>query len=75
MDQIYHYILNFKTIKEYSIIFFARDCFIIKKIEKKYDRKNQNQLKKYDVIRIRNVIYNTKSNMNIISVHEYVQII
>ena len=38
-------------------------------------KKDQDQLKMYDVIRPRNIVYDMKNNMNMISVQEYVKIV
>ena len=43
--------------------------------KKKWQKKYQDQLKKYDVIRLKNIIYDTKNNMNTTLVHEYVKIV
>ena len=41
----------------------------------KWQEKNQDQLKIYDVIRPKDVVHDTKNNMNMTSVHEYVKIV
>ena len=41
----------------------------------RWQEKDQNQLKIYDVIRPKDVVHDTKNNMNMISVHEYVKIV
>ena len=41
----------------------------------KWQEKDQDQLKIYDVIKSKDVVHDTKNNMNMTSVHEYVKII